>query len=357
MIPNIKELGFFGKVTDMISLSDLEGFELGRVIIEHKDRYVVQTGQGTFSAQITGNLRYSAESQADFPAVGDWVKLTMMDEDTAIIVSVLPRTSRLERKAVGKPTDVQLIATNIDVAFIVQSVGHDFNLKRIERYLTVCYASNIEPVIILTKTDLAEKEELQELLESVQKRIKDVWIFSISNLTLNGFDLFKQVLEPFKTYCFLGSSGVGKSTIVNHLKGEDILKTNIISSSTNKGKHTTTHRELIVLPNKSIVIDTPGMREIGMVDNAEGIEQTYDEIEELAQHCKFNDCSHINETGCAVLEAIRQGTLSEDVYNNYLKLKREQAHFSSTIAEKRRKEKKQAKLYRSILTEHRKNKY
>lgn len=353
----MKELGFFGKIAELIDISDLDGFELGRVLIEHKDRYVVQTDRGTFSAQITGNLRYSAESPADFPAVGDWVKLTPMDQDAAIIISVLPRTSKLERKAVGKTAEAQLIATNIDVAFIVQSVGHDFNLKRIERYLVVCHASGIEPIILLTKTDLVEEDELQELIEAAEKRIKDVRLLSISNLTLSGFDLLKQALEPFKTYCFLGSSGVGKSTIVNHLKGEDILKTNTISSSTNKGKHTTTHRELIVLPNKSIVIDTPGMREIGMVDNAEGIEQTYDEIEELSQNCKFNDCLHINETGCAVLEAIQQGEISQEVYKNYQKLKREQAHFSSTIAEKRHKEKKQAKLYRSILTEHRKNKY
>ena len=353
----MKELGFTDKIRNLIDDSNLKDFELGRVIAEHKERYTVQTESGIFNAEITGNLRFSANSRIDFPAVGDWVKITMMDQDTAIIMKILPRFSLLERQAVGKFGEIQLIATNIDYAFIVQSVGYDFNLKRIERYLTVCKSSEIEPIIILTKIDLIDTEELETLMKESINRIKDIPVFAISNITHKGFDQLESKMSPYKTYCFLGSSGVGKSSIINHLIGSEHLKTSTISKSTSKGRHTTSHRELIVLPNKSIVIDTPGMREIGITDQAKGIELTYDEITELAQNCKFNDCTHTNEKGCAVIAALKDGIISKDVYDNYLKLKREQIHFSSTLAEKRLKNKKQGKLFKAIKKEIKKNKF
>ncbi|MDF9798166.1 ribosome biogenesis GTPase [Catalinimonas alkaloidigena] len=353
----LEGLGYEGKIATLITADAWEGFELARVIVEHKERYIVQTVQGTYHAEITGNLRFSASSRRDFPAVGDWVKVTPMDENSAVILEVFPRTSLLERQAVGKHGETQIIATNIDVAFIVQAVGHDYNLKRIERYMAICHASDIKPLIILTKIDLVQEEEVEKLVGQIKERIKHIQVIPLSNETQKGFDQLHAVMYPHKTYCFLGSSGVGKSTIINHLCGQEVLKTSLISSSTNKGRHTTSHRELMVLPNKSIVIDTPGMREVGMTDQAEGIEMTYDEIVELAEQCKFNDCTHTHEVGCAVLEAVNAGEISQDAYDNYLKLKREQSHFSSTLKEKRQKSKEQGKLYKAIQAEKRKHKY
>ncbi|GJM28980.1 MAG: putative ribosome biogenesis GTPase RsgA [Cyclobacteriaceae bacterium] len=353
----MEELGFSGKITQIINTQELEGFELGRVVVEHKERYSVQTNQGVFSAEITGNLRYSASSRADFPAVGDWVKLTLMDSESAVILEVLPRTTKLERRAVGRSGEVQIIAVNIDFAFIVQSVGHDFNLKRIERYLSICNSAGIEPIILLTKIDLIEANEINSLLSAIRERIREVPVLELSSKTTEGYHTLKKILKKSATYCFLGSSGVGKSTIINHLKGQEVQKTSEVSISTSKGKHTTSHRELFVLPNKSIVIDTPGMREIGMIDDRTGIELTYQGIESLSKLCKFNNCSHLDEVGCAVLEALEAGKLSSDVYDNYQKLQREQAHFARTVAEKRKKGKAQGKLYKAIQAARRKNKY
>jgi ribosome biogenesis GTPase len=344
----MKELGYAGRIAELLGPLNLASSQVGRVIVEHKERYVVQTLQGAFKAEITGNLRYSASQRQDFPAVGDWVKLTMMDEETAIILEVLPRFSLFERRAVGKTGESQIIATNIDLVFIVQSVGHDFNLNRMERYLALCSSSGIDAIILLTKTDLSGSSEVAGLVSETESRIKNIPVVAISNETLNGFDRLNELMEPYLTYCFLGSSGVGKSTIINHLLGNELLKTSSISSSTNKGKHTTSQRELIILPNKSIVIDTAGMREIGMTDNEEGIELTYDQITDLSHHCRFHDCTHTNETDCAVLDALEKGGLSEAVYENYQKLKREQAHFSSTAADKKRKDKELGKLIKSF---------
>lgn len=352
----MKNLGFTEKTRNLIP-TEIKESELGRIIVEHKDRYILQSAEGTFHAEITGNLKYSAVSRADFPAVGDWVQYTKMDEKNAIILEIFPRYSVLQRQAVGKHGEIQLIATNIDCAFLVQAVGHDFNLKRLERYLTICNSAGIEPIIILTKIDLISENEIDSLLIQISERIKDVFVIALSSETEVGFKKLKAKMEAFKTYCFIGSSGVGKSTIVNHLKKEKVLKTNVISSSTNKGKHTTSHRELFVLPNKSIVIDTPGMREVGVTEQSQGIEITYDEIVELAQLCKYNDCTHTNETGCAVLSAIDDGSLLAEVYENYQKLKREREHFSSTVHEKRQRDKEFGKMIKTVLNQKKRNKY
>lgn len=353
----MKTLGFTGKIKELIDQSELAEFELGRVIVEHKERYIIQTETHSFNAEITGNLRFSAQSRVDFPAVGDWVKFTKMDEQNAIILKVLPRLSVIERQAVGQFGEIQIIATNIDFAFIVQAVGHDFNLKRLERYLAICHSSKIKPFIILTKTDLIEKDEIDNLTQKISERIHNVEVIPLSSQSKAGFDRLNTIMEPFKTYCFLGSSGVGKSTIINILNDREVLKTKSVSSSTNKGRHTTSHRELFILPNKSIVVDTPGMREVGLTDQNQSLELTYDQISELAKSCKYADCEHINESGCAVLEAIDNGDLLEDVLINYQKLKREQDHFSSSIQEKRKKSKEFGKMIKTILNEKKRNRY
>jgi len=356
LITNMKYLGFTGRFSELIKHDDYAGYDLARVIVEHKERYTVQSDSGIYIAEITGNLRYTAKSRLDFPAVGDWVKITMMDAENAIILSIFPRFSMLERQAIGKFGEIQVIASNIDYAFIVQSVGHDYNLNRFERYLAICYSANIQPILILSKTDLINNEEIKLHLKEINDRIPGVLLLPYSIENEAGFKALNDTMEAYKTYCFIGSSGVGKSTIVNRLMGREVLRTEAISEHTNKGRHTTSHRELIILPNESIVIDTPGMREIGMTDNPEGIDRTYESIAELSKTCKFSDCTHIHEKGCSVLKALDEGEITENTYNNYQKLKREQIHFSSTVHEKRQKDKEFGKIIKAVLKEQSKNK-
>lgn len=348
----LEELGFNEKAKEVITFEENDD-TIGRVIAEHKDRYVIQTSEEIFQAEITGGLRYSAESRADLPAVGDWVQFTAYDDNAAIITEVLPRYSTLNRQAVGKLGEKQIIAANVDIAFIMQAVGHDFNLNRLERYIAICNSSSIQPVILLSKTDLISTEELASLTDMIKERVRSIPIYPLSNETLFGYDKLKKIIETGQTYCILGSSGVGKSSLANNLLQATKLKVNTISESTNKGKHTTTHRELMVLPEGGVLIDTPGMRELGMAGDSEDIEHTFNQISELARNCKFNDCQHIEEPGCAVLDALESGEVDQAAYENYQKLKREQAHFSRTIAERRAKDKEQGKLYKRIQEEKR----
>ncbi len=353
----LKKLGFTDKMSLKIKPSDYEGFSIARVIAEHKERYVVQTDTGSFKAEITGNMRYAAASRLDFPAVGDWVKVMMMDEQTAIIMEVFPRTSILKRQSVSAYGETQVIATNVDVAFIVQAVGHDFNLKRLERYLTICYAGDIQPIIIINKTDLAEPEMVKFLVNQVKERVKETEVITLTIKNPNTLKMLILAMQPYHTYCFLGSSGVGKTTLVNFLKGNNPQKINEISASTGKGKHTTTHRELTILENRSIVIDTPGMRELGITESSEGLEQTFDDIASYSADCHYADCSHTHEDGCAVLQAIEEGNLAQSVYENYLKLKREQLHCSTSLKEKRKHSKAQGKVFKAVKKERKRNKF
>lgn len=330
------------------SLDHLQGFELGRVIAEHKERYIIATARGEVDAEITGNMRFSASGREDFPAVGDWVSLISYGDDFAIINEILPRYSVIKRKAVGKNSEVQVIGTNIDFALIMQSANRDFNLNRLERYLTLCNSSKVNPIILLTKIDLIGKEELSFLSGKIRQRIENVPFIAISNETKSGYQELKQVLESGKTYCMLGSSGVGKSTLLNHLSGKNIMKTEAISSSTGRGRHVSSHRELIVLDNGSILIDNPGMREVGMADSSNGLDTTYDKIADFAKRCRFRDCKHLNDTGCAVIEAVENGEIEKSYYQNYLKLIKESAHFESSVQEKRKKEKEFGKMVKNF---------
>jgi ribosome biogenesis GTPase len=335
----LETLGYNKKLEEFRINNNLEGFEVGRVIAEHKERYIVTTAKGEFDAEITGNLRFTAKNREDFPAVGDWVALTTYESDFAIIHKILPRFSIIKRQAVGLHGEVQIIATNIDYAFLVQAVDRDFNINRLERYLTICYSSKVNPIIVLTKTDLIAEVTTLEIKESIKLRVKNVPVIAISNQTQNGYNELKSVFEKEKTYCMLGSSGVGKSTLLNNLKGKPIMRTGTISQSTSKGRHITSHRELIILENGGILIDNPGMKEVGIADTASGLELTFNRIVELSQNCKFKNCSHTNQAGCAVIEAVETGDVDKTSYENYLKMERERAFFESTVAEKRKKEK------------------
>lgn len=353
----LEDLGYNEKFEELRKEEKLDCFEIGRVISEHKERYVVKDDKGEFEAEITGNLRWSAKGREDYPAVGDWVAFTSYDSDSAIIHKVLPRLSIIKRQAVGHFGEVQIIATNIDYALLVQAADRDFNINRLERYLTICHSSNVRPLILLNKIDLIDENRLFELLESIRLRVKDVPIIAISNETQDGYDTIRNIIEKGKTYCMLGSSGVGKSTFMNNLSGRNIMKTDLISQSTSKGRHITSHRELIVLEIGGILIDNPGMREVGIADTASGLETTFDKIVSLSNACKFKDCSHISETGCSVLEALKKGEIDKSSYENYLRLEREKAHFDSSVEERRKKDKDFGKMLKNYKKDISKNKF
>ncbi|MDD4755968.1 MAG: ribosome small subunit-dependent GTPase A [Prolixibacteraceae bacterium] len=335
----LEDFGYNERIEKLRIENNLKDFEIGRVIAEHKERYIVKTEKEEFEAEITGNMRFSASSRVDFPAVGDWVAMKTYNSEFAIIHKIIPRLSIISRQAVGQFGEIQIIATNIDFAFIVQAVDRDFNINRLERYLTICNSSKVAPIIILTKTDLINEQSKAAIIESIHQRLKDLPVIAISNETLDGYESLKQIIEKGKTFCMLGSSGVGKSTLLNNLSGRSIMKTGSISESTSKGRHITSHRELIILGNGGILIDNPGMREVGIVDSSDGLETTFDIVLSLAQNCKFKDCTHTNETGCSVIEAVENGKLDKSIFENYQKMQREKLYFETSLMEKRKKEK------------------
>ena len=353
----LADLGYTASLEAYRKDQKLDAYSVGRVISEHKDRYVVKTDTGEFDAELIGNLRFTAESRNDFPAVGDWVAISEYDEHKALIHSIYPRHSMLERQAVGKSGQKQIIATNIDYGLIVQAVNRDFNINRLERYLIICNAANVEPVIIISKIDLIDESALKKLLDQIDERIKDVPVIAISNLSQIGLDKLADIIKNGKTYCLLGSSGVGKSSLLNNLTGEELMNTGAISQSIDRGKHITSHRELIVLEHGGILIDNPGMREVGIADTTSGLELTFDAIVKLSQNCKFKDCTHINEKGCAILEALEAEEIDKDSYKNYQKLQKEKSHYESSIVEKRKKDKDFGKMIKNIKKDRKRNKY
>jgi len=351
------DLGYNDKLEKLRNENNLNDFEIGRVISEHKERYVVKTEKGELEAEITGNLRFSSKSREDFPAVGDWVALTIHDSEFSIIHSILPRFSLISRQAVGKFGEIQIIATNIDYALLVQAADRDFNVNRLERYLTICNSSKVSPIIVLSKIDLIDEHRTFEILENIKARIKNVPIIAISNESQDGYDQIKKIIEKGKTYCMLGSSGVGKSTLLNNLSGKSLMRTDTISQSTNKGRHVTSHRELIILENGGILVDNPGMREVGIADSTSGLEITFDLIIRHSQNCKFKDCTHTSEKGCSVIEAVEKGEIDEASYENYMKMEREKAHFDSSVVERRKKDKDFGKMIKNYKKDINKNKY
>lgn len=351
----LEELGYNDKLEKLRIEKSLKDFEIGRVISEHKERYIVKTEKGELEAEITGNLRFSSKSREDFPAVGDWVALSIHDSDFSIIHSILPRYSVISRQAVGKFGEIQIIATNIDYAFLVQAADRDFNINRLERYLIICNSSKVSPIIVLSKIDLIDEHRTAEIIENIKARIKNVLILAISNESKEGYDKISAIIEKGKTYCMLGSSGVGKSTLLNNLSGKSLMRTDSISQSTNKGRHVTSHRELIILENGGILVDNPGMREVGIVDSTGGLEITFDLITGFSQNCKFKDCTHTNETGCSVIEAVEKGEIDRASYENYMKMEREKAYFESSVVERRKKDKDFGKMLKNYKRDMNKN--
>lgn len=351
MPESLEYLGFRPCFQSVMEAQGWDHLEPGRVIEAHLDQYIVRTAHGTSRAEITGKLRYTLEARDEFPTVGDWVALARLDDERAIIHHLLPRQSALSRRAASQQSVRQIIGANIDIALVVQAVERDFNLNRLERYLAAAHGGGIEPVVLLSKADLLAPKELATLVARIETRHPGQRVVCASSLSAGGLDAIRAFLESGKTYCVLGSSGVGKSTLVNGLLGEEALETQELSVWNQRGKHTTTHRALFVLPSGGILIDTPGMRELGVADGQVGVEKTFEDILALAENCRFGDCHHHDEPGCAVRAALESGELDPQKLENYEKIIREAAHYETSAAEKRKKARSQGKMYKQIKSE------
>lgn len=319
---NLEQLGWSDTFAHSFAPYRERGFTVGRVAIAHRNHYLLYTAAGELTADITGKLRYHAAGPQDLPVVGDWVAIgTQPTEKQATIHAVLPRKSKFSRKTAGSKTEEQLVAANIDTVFLVVGLDGDFNLRRIERYLILAWESGATPVIVLNKVDLCP--EIDRCLAEVETVALGVPIVSLSAINRQGLEALQTYLLPSCTVALLGSSGVGKSTLTNQLKGKAVQAVQPVRRGDDRGKHTTTHRELFLLPTGSLIMDTPGMRELQIWAGDEALDETFADIEQLAQQCRFRDCQHTNEPGCAVQQALDDGSLSSSRLLNYQKLHRE----------------------------------
>ncbi|MBM7649936.1 ribosome biogenesis GTPase [Bacillus ectoiniformans] len=293
---------------------------IGRVTSQYKNLYKVMTENGEMTAEVSGKFHYRVKDFSEYPAVGDFVMVDRTDDSqgNGIIHCTLARRSVFVRKSAGSKEDIQVVAANIDTVFICMSLNNDFNLRRLERYLAIAWDSGAIPVIVLTKSDLCK--DLETKLNEVAAIALGVEVLVTTSTSDEGYQSLNRFLSNGKTIAFIGSSGVGKSTLINCLLGQEVLDTNGIRND-DKGRHTTTRRELIILPNRGVVIDTPGMRELGVI--RADLSKSFSDIDELAASCRFNDCTHKNEPNCAVQQAIKDGRLPAERLESYWKLKKE----------------------------------
>ncbi len=334
----LSDLGFDQWFAAQAAELEVDGCQFARVSAVDRGAYLIMRDASTeVTAKLPGKLKYQMGKSVEKPCVGDWVTAQYHDNDTAATIRrVFPRRTFLRRKTAGRRTKAQMIAVNVDTAFIVQSCHVDFNPSRLERYLIMATDGNVEPIVLLTKTDLATPEQLDEKLATVRS-ITPARVIALSNVTGIGFDEFQQALAPGRTYCLLGSSGVGKTTLINRLMGHDAFETRAVSS-TGEGVHTTSRRQLIVLGQGAMLIDTPGMREIGIVGAGVGVDTGFEDLVALAAECRYADCSHEHEPGCAVRAAVETDELDEGRYFNYLKLKKESEYTEMSYRDKRKKD-------------------
>lgn len=315
----LKRLGWNEFFSSQIEHSE---FAVGRVSLEHKHMYRIMNEDGEWLAELSGKFRYEALTNEDYPSVGDWVVFTPLEmEKKGVIQRVLDRKSRFIRQGAGSKVEQQVVAANVDYLFIVSSLNRDFNVRRIERYVLLAYESGASPVIVLTKRDLCD--DLEEKMAEIEAVAIGVPVVTVNNLLKEGYEQLEPYTTEGTTIALVGSSGVGKSSLLNGLMNDEVQKTLTVRKGDDKGKHTTTHRELFILPNGALIIDTPGMRELQLWDGTNSIDTTFSDIEELAKKCRFNDCEHQTEPGCAVKKAIEEGGLSQDRLKSYRKLLRE----------------------------------
>jgi ribosome biogenesis GTPase len=322
---------------------------LARVTAEHKGVYEIISLRGESRATVTGKRMQSAFSRDDYPAVGDWVVVKESADDEKVIEHILPRQTSLRKKYGGKDAS-QLMVANVEVVFIVESVDRDFNINRLERYLVLAREGGVKPVIVLNKTDLLAENYLAARIEELQKRFSDVDILQSNTLSDEGVYNIARYIQPYTTYCFVGSSGVGKSSVINKLIDKNI-ETKAIGDKSGRGRHTTTSRQMYLTNDGGIIIDNPGSREVGLVNFSSGASEVFSDIKELSSRCKYRDCSHNNEQGCAVLGAIKSGDIEPARYENYLRLQKETEHYEMSSYDKRTKDKKFGKFIKNAKSD------
>ena len=322
---NLEQLGLNEDFAQEFKQYEMEGFSVGRIALEHKRMYRVFCEEGELLAEVSGKFRFGAAGREEYPSVGDWVVIAARPEEgKATIHAVLPRFSKFSRKIAGRTTEEQIVAANVNTVFLVNALNNDFNLRRIERYLIMAWESGATPIIVLSKADLCE--DVDAKLADVESVAFGVPTYVVSSIENKGLEPLHQYLQPGQTVALLGSSGAGKSTLTNYFIGNEKQIVQEVREGDDRGKHTTTHRELVMIPNGGLIIDTPGMRELQLWESDDASEQVFHDIHELEEQCRFTDCKHQSEPGCAVKNAIAEGTLSQGRYDSFLKLQKELAY-------------------------------
>jgi ribosome biogenesis GTPase / thiamine phosphate phosphatase len=323
MIYTLEELGWRDFFNEAFKKHKNTGFTAGRIAIENRDNYRVLTPLGEMHGEVTGKFLYGSDEKGRFPKVGDWVLLTVLaEEQKSLIHEILPRRTYISRKVAGNIIEEQVMATNLDYLFIVYGMDHPINFKKIERYIAMALIGGCTPIVILNKADLIDVDSFEII--DLKKRLGDNSVIFTSAKNQIGFDELKALIKSGKTIAFSGPSGAGKSSLINCLLGTEIQFTREVREKDRRGRHTTTKREMIMMPGGGILIDTPGIRELYLWDSEEGLEDTFQDIHDLIENCHFSDCRHETEKGCAVIEAVESGTISEERHKNYLKLLKEQ---------------------------------
>ena len=342
---NLSLYGWSDNLFRQKQISQYKDMSHGRIIVTHKTCYEVVAEDGVYLCELTGNMIYGRVPD-EYPCTGDWVIFQPFDANKGIIVDILPRERALYRKKNGRVADRQAIASYVDKAFIVQSLDDNFNVRRAERFIAQVMEEKIKPVLVLNKADLGcDRQKIDEAIKHIARQFP---VFITSIRQPQTILRLRESITKGETVVFVGSSGVGKSSLVNALCGKSVLNTSDISLSTGKGRHTSTRREMVLMDGSGVLIDTPGVREFGLaIDNPDSLTEMF-EISDYAESCRFSDCKHIDEPGCAVLEAVHNGTLDHKVYESYLKLRREAWHFSASEHEKRKKEKSFTKLVEEV---------
>lgn len=346
--PSLEKLGWDRWFEGASALKECPVEMVARVAAVDRDQLLLLNGGGAFRAKLSGSFLYRHRSASELPCVGDWVCVEKRpDDDFGLIHDLLDRKTSFRRKAVGGSSESQMIAANVDYVIIVQSCFFDFSLNRLERYLVMVTEGGAEPMVLLTKTDLVEPDLLTGQLSQIRAAGITAPVLALSNITREGIDGLKETLLPGKTYCFVGSSGVGKSTLINELIGRERLETQSVSA-TGEGRHTTVRRELILLLNGALVIDNPGMREFGVMGAGDGIAGGFVDIHTLADRCRYRDCTHTGEPGCVVINALNAGEIDQEHYDNYLKLREESEFNQLSYVEKRKKDRDFGKFLKSV---------
>lgn len=346
---NLSLYGWSDTLLQQKQSSQFSSFPHGRVSVVHKTCYEVVAEEGSFLCELTGNMLYGRLSE-EYPCTGDWVIFQPVDQDRGIIFDILPRDKTLYRKKSGTVSTRQAIAVHVDKAFIVQSLDANFNVRRIERFMVQILEEGITPVLILTKADLGFDE--LDVKGSLKHLSDKMFIFVTSIHSPEKIDALRAYIKQGETIVFTGSSGVGKSSLINALCQKDVLETSTISDFTGKGRHTSTRREMVLLDQSGVLIDTPGVREFGITSGDSDTLSSVLDISNLEGTCRFINCTHTNEPGCAIIEAVQNGTLEKDVYESYLRLRREARHFSTSEYERRKREKSFTKMVRDYKKNH-----